>query len=1195
MILTSSLVPFLSSSLVFQRLMTQVRAYEPLDNLSLPRAARLAVTAALHLSLNEPVLLLTDRADHALTLVDELSLWLPDTPILRYREPTPLFYEDSPWSETTRRDRLNVLTTLAAYHIPGALPPQATTDTPWTLENAEGRSDLSREETRRQIWNQLRGVLSPIKAPIIVAPVRAVMARTLPRREFIKFTRRLKPGQIIQPATLAADLVRMGYESAETVVAAGQFSRRGGILDIWPPAQDSPLRLDFFGDEIDSLRHFDPTTQRTTEKIQSALLTPAREFIVPNPSRDHAEEKIYSEYHLPQLHHPASLLDYLTDRSLVLVDDLEAIEALSHEIEVKAIERRSEGIRDGKFSEDEPLPYTPWSELFDALTFKRYIQLGPVTESGGVFSGKSDVTRLFSPNTRFGGRVKAVLNHMQHQANRGDQVVIVSRQSSRLQELWNEHIAHQGQPALPPIFIQGTLTDGFVLSPPGERRTHLLTDGEIFGWRRPTPRKAAQLAAKTPETAYADLQVGDWVVHVDYGIGRFVGLVHRLIDQMEREYLVIEYDNNDQLFVPVYQADRLTRYIGPDGREPVPTRLNSGEWKKARAEVSEAVKQVAEDLLDLYARRQVVEGYAFSPDGDWQRELEASFPYTETDDQLRVIGEVKNDMQNLRPMDRLICGDVGYGKTEVALRAAFKAVMDGKQVAILVPTTILAQQHFNNFRERLLPFPVSLEMLSRFRSDREQDEIIRKLGLGGLDIIIGTHRLLSKDVTFKDLGLLIIDEEQRFGVTHKERLKQMRTEVDVLTMTATPIPRTLYMALTGVRDISTINTPPEERLPIITHVGPYDQKTVRNAILRELERGGQVFFVHNRVQTIWAMHAHLLDLVPEARVGVAHGQMPEKELAQRMQEFTNGEIDILLSTSIIEAGLDIPNANTLIVDRADTFGLAQLYQLRGRVGRGNHQAYAYFLKHRKKSPTPEGRLRLETLAEQTDLGAGFNIAMRDLEIRGAGDFLGSRQHGHIAAVGFHLYTRLLAQAVRQHTGGKPTPEKPAPSPLSELAAVYTTRPLVNVDLPLPASIPTQYIPDRDTRLHLYRRIADLRTQADADSLEREFIDRFGPPPEEVGYLLFQIKVKVFAEIIGIQSVFPEAGVIVLRYPALPENAPARRFPYLGPDIRTGKNALRMPLTGSRPEWMARLLLVLQELATEAGHQVSTSPAAEPIT
>ena len=486
-------------------------------------------------------------------------------------------------------------------------------------------------------------------------------------------------------------------------------------------------------------------------------------------------------------------------------------------------------------------------------------------------------------------------------------------------------------------------------------------------------------------------------------------------------------------------------------------------------------------------------------------------------------------MEASRPMDRLLCGDVGYGKTEVTLRAAFKAVMDGKQVAVLVPTTVLAQQHYDTFRSRLATFPVEVEMLSRFRTPRQQNRIIKDLQRGKVDIVIGTHRLLSKDVTFKDLGLVVIDEEQRFGVAHKEHLKQLRTSVDVLTLTATPIPRTLYMALTGVRDISTINSPPEERLPIVTHVGPYDQKLVRQAVIRELERGGQIFFVHNRVQTIDAMRWQLERLVPEAKIGIAHGQMDENKLADVMHQFTNGEIEILLCTSIIESGLDIPNANTLIVDRADTFGLAQLYQLRGRVGRGAQRAYAYLFRHRIKSPTLEGQERLEVLAENTQLGSGYAIAMRDLEMRGAGELLGTRQSGYIASVGFHLYTKLLAQAVKQFrlaTGA----ESPEESSILDASLTIPT----SVNLPLSIGIPDDYITDQSLRLKLYRRLADIKDEDELTSIEMEFEDRFGPLPESVTNLIFQIKVKLFAGLAGLASVGFEGKQLVLRYPSLPE-------------------------------------------------------------
>ncbi len=1113
-----------------------IEAGQPIPPLGVRRAARLPWLAALRQSIEQPILLITDRNDHALMLADELALWAAKLPRLFFPEPNPLFYENAPWGATARRDRLIVLSTLAGLQVPGV--PK---DSP----------------------------------PIIIAPVRAVMARTLPRREFLKAMRTIKLGQVIQPDELLRSWVALGYEHTNIVVNPGQFSRRGGILDVWASASDQPVRIEFFGDEIDTLRRFDPASQRTIGTIERLAISPAREFLTPDPAQLaglNIELTNLSEFHIPLLHPtPTSLLDYLPPDGLVLVDDLQAVCDAVTEVEEQAVGLRKDYIKDGELAENFPVPYLAWDEIEDTLESKRTIDLGQSMEEAGMPAGSLNIAGSFQAGMRFAGQLKPLMEHIDRLSAFGEDLTIVSRQSARLQELWKEHNPFTSTDHAI-TFYDASLSEGFTFAAPAGKPLHLLTDGEIFGWRRPELRQRPRPVAEAPEEAYADLEPGDWVVHVDHGIGRFNGLVQRPVDGIEREYLAVEYAEGDQLFVPVYQADRLTRYIGPDAHPPNPTRLGSPDWRTTKSRVKEAVEEVAQDLLELYARRNIVEGHAFSKDAPWQKELEASFPYIETDDQLRVIDEVKRDMEALKPMDRLICGDVGYGKTEVALRAAFKAVMDGKQVAILVPTTVLAQQHYHTFCQRLAPFPVEVEMLSRFRTPQQQKDILDRLGRGKIDIIIGTHRLLQADVTFKDLGLLIIDEEQRFGVTHKETLKKMRTEVDVLTLTATPIPRTLYMTLTGVRDISTINTPPDERLPIITHVGPYSPWLVRQAILRELERGGQVFFVHNRVQTIGAMRTHLEKLVPEARLAVAHGQMDEDQLSRRMEQFANGEVDILLSTSIIESGLDIPNANTLIVDRADTFGLAQLYQLRGRVGRGAQRAYAYFFRHKHLAPSLEGRQRLETIAENSQLGAGYSIAMRDLEIRGAGDILGTRQHGYIASVGFHLYTRLLADSVQRLRSGRAVPamaealqgEAPAPGlPVS-------------VDLPIPVSLPAGYISERQTRTRLYRRLADLRSQDEIDALSEEFVDRFGPLPPEALNLFYQLKVKLLADQAGLVSVSGEAGQIVLRFPPLPDGENARQLPDLGDDIRIGKNAIWIPCNDD-VTWQDKLINVLKEL------------------
>jgi transcription-repair coupling factor (superfamily II helicase) len=1135
------------------QLLFTLRAGERPAPLGLRRSARLPVLAALYRKLERPLVLVVDRADTALTLMDELSLWLPDSSRLYFPEPTSLFYEEAAWGENTRRERLGVITNLIGYHMPGAPQPE--------------------------------------QHPLIIAPVRAVMARTMPRRDFLKATRTLKPGQVVQPEQLVRSWLNLGYQPSNTVIQSGQFARRGGILDVWPPSDAQPLRLDFFGDEVDTIRRFDPATQRTLSPVQRLLITPAREFLI--SSQEQVEEiRLHpdqedpnfqlSEFYIPLLHNQqASILDYFPRNALVVLDDMQLLQDTVSEVEEQAISQRQEMIHEGVIGDQFPVPYLTWTEIEDALTGCQMMELGPSSAPEA-----SHLAESFSAGPRFGGRLKPLMDHLIELYKQPEQVVLVSRQAARLEELWQEQAPHESSPdAIPPVFLQGSLSEGWTFSPADYDRFHLLTDGEIFGWRRPEPRtRFHPTTVEAPESAYADLQTGDYVVHVDHGIGLFMGLVNRTVDGLEREYLCVEYAENDQLFVPVYQADRLTRYIGPDGRMPGLTRLGGSEWKHVKERAKEAVQEVAEDLLELYAQRQVVQGYSFQPDTPWQQELEASFPYIETEDQGRVIIEVKRDMEANRPMDRLICGDVGYGKTEVALRAAFKAVMDGKQVAVLVPTTVLAQQHYNTFRERLAAFPVEVEMLSRFRTYQQQRDILFRLAEGSVDIVIGTHRLIQGDVAFHDLGLLIIDEEQRFGVTHKETLKKMRTEVDVMTLTATPIPRTLYMALTGVRDISTINTPPEERLPVITHVGPYSTRLVRQAILRELERGGQVFFVHNRVQTIEAMRTHLERLVPDARLAVAHGQMAENVLSERMEKFTAGEVDVLLSTSIIESGLDIPNANTLIVDRADTFGLAQLYQLRGRVGRGAMRAYAYFFRHRHRLPTLEGRQRLETIAENTQLGAGYSIAMRDLEIRGAGDLLGNRQHGQIAAVGFHLYTRLLSEAVRRirETNGQAAPEHLEERLLAQdeqlLLQGESQPPMVSVDLPLNIGIPADYVPDKNMRLRLYRRIASMRKMQDVDALASEFADRFGSLPAQVVNLFYQVKVKLLAEKAGVMSISAENRQVVVRFTPLPEGVSARAFPDLGMDVRLGKNAIWMPT--SQENWRDQLLELLERLIPE---------------
>jgi transcription-repair coupling factor (superfamily II helicase) len=621
----------------------------------------------------------------------------------------------------------------------------------------------------------------------------------------------------------------------------------------------------------------------------------------------------------------------------------------------------------------------------------------------------------------------------------------------------------------------------------------------------------------TPEAFLAELRPGDFVVHQDHGIGRFEGLARLGTDGAEREYLHIAYAGTDKLYIPTDQLDRVTRYIGMGDATPALSRLGGTEWARAKQRAKESAVNIAAELLRLYSVRETAEGHPFPGDDEqpWLHELEESFPYEETPDQQRAIAEVKADMERARPMDRLVCGDVGYGKTEVALRAAFKAVLDEKQVTVLVPTTVLALQHFNTFSERLKPYPIRVELLSRFRSEKEQKEVLTDLALGRVDIVIGTHRLLQKDVVFNDLGLVVVDEEQRFGVAHKEQLKHLRTEVDVLTLTATPIPRTLHMALVNVRDMSVIETPPHERLPIRTYIRESDDALIREAILREIDRGGQVFFVHNRVHGIQAIAHRLEKLVPEARCVVAHGQMPEDLLERVMLDFGAGEYDVLICTTIIENGLDIPNANTIIVNHSAHFGLAQLYQLRGRVGRAAHQAYAYFLYNKDTKLTPTQEKRLRAIFEATELGAGFRIAMKDLEIRGAGNLLGAEQSGNMNAVGFDLYTRLLEEAVRELRGER-------------AGAAGAPAAAVTVELPVDAYIPDEYINDRPMKIHFYQRLAVLQQPEHVEALLGELTDRFGPLPEPVANLLAVVRLKTEAAALGYESLATRDGELILK-------------------------------------------------------------------
>jgi len=1121
------------------------------------------------------MLVVTGSVERANELAGSLHDWSSDPgKILRFPEPPVLFYERAPWTEEVRIGRLNVLLALFRRGIGiGSGQPESADD----------------------------------QGMILVSSARALMQRTLPVRQFRVSMYELRTGQLLDLDHTLNRWTGLGYEPVTVVEAPGQFSHRGGILDIFPPAESLPVRIELFGNVVESLRRFDPATQRSCERVDCVTITPAREALPRHGPRiaDRVASQLGSdtpadvlgeleehrralesgasfpgiEFYLPYFYTASALvLDYLPSEALVVVDDPQELEDVWSGLEEEAVRLREAAEEIGNLPPEYPLPYVTWDDWSECLVDRQILALGH-GEEGSV----SELARNFQPGPRFGGQIKPVLNYIRTSQSEGGQVVVVSRQVRRLAELWlDEHsipelpMDEYGRPVEQLLeypegavtFVQGGLAEGWVLrgAEPGMPSVsfRLLTDAEIFGWRRPRARRPVHRRKVSPEATFSDLTPGDLVVHVEYGIGIFRGLVIRSVDGDAREYLLVEYAGEDRLYVPVHQADRLSRYIGADDRPPSLNRLGTAEWRTVKERARRAAEEVARELLKLYAARELAQGHAFSPDTAWQAELEAAFPYFETEDQSRAIAEIKQDMEKSKPMDRLICGDVGYGKTEVAVRAAFKAVMDGKQVAVLVPTTVLAQQHYATFRRRLAPFPVEIEALSRFRSPSAQRRILEGLAARQVDIVIGTHRLLQKDVVFADLGLLIIDEEQRFGVTHKEHLKRLRTEVDVLTMTATPIPRTLYMALTGVRDISIIDTPPEERLPVNTYVGEYDADLVRRAILRELERDGQVFYVHNRVQTIETVRQRLMQLVPEAEFATAHGQMKEADLERVMTRFVAGEVDVLVCTSIIESGLDIPNANTLIIERADRFGLAQLYQLRGRVGRGVMRAYAYLFYDRNARLTQEARQRLETIREATGLGAGHTIAMRDLEMRGAGDILGARQSGHVAAVGFELYTRLLVRAVQElkaEQEGCLSPREPFGS--------------VRIELPIPALLPERYVPETRLRLQIYRRLAQLTSMAEIDEIEQELADRFGTLPSEARNLVYQLRLKALARDAHVGAIVLEDHALVLRPEAWGQALREKLSQALEDNVYVTRRDVRLPITSG---WRDRLVDVLRTIA-----------------
>jgi transcription-repair coupling factor (superfamily II helicase) len=958
-------------------------------------------------------------------------------------------------------------------------------------------ADVISDRLQTLVTLSMLSTINSQPSTLVVTNVTALLQKTFPPGEIQERTRTFERGSKIAPLDLIEWLEEQGYEPEAQVSQKGEVALRGGILDVFPPTSPWPVRLEFFGDELESLREFDPLTQISRGEITGITLPPAGELGLLKRSADGSSASAFPQF--------ATLLDYLPRKTIFILCEPGQLALRAHEYAQQV-------------PTNNPF-FISWPDFLTALDSNGKTRL-ELDEGDTSFFASLDAFRPLAdrmPEPQIAEAQRREFFQQLHRWLRQDYAVHVfcnnDGERQRFEEIWKEH----GFAVEKQLAVQiGSLARGFICD---EAKLVVVTDAEIFGRykiQRPRRQKLshAQAAHSALDIDFTDLEDGDFVVHLQHGIGRYLGLKLMPVGNSRHsstsgsqpetgtECLVIEYapansgEEAPKLYVPVTEAHLVSKYVGVGKVRPPLNTLGGARWHKAKEQTEKAVRDVASELLRIQAVRETQAGHAFPPDANWQREFESAFIYEETTDQVRAIAETKSDMERAKPMDRLICGDVGFGKTEVAIRAAFKAVMGGKQVAILVPTTVLAQQHFNTFRERMADYPIRVELLSRYRTPREQDLVVKNLAAGAVDIVIGTHRIVQDDIVFKDLGLVVIDEEQRFGVLHKEKFKRLRTLVDVLTLSATPIPRTLYLALTGARDMSTIQTPPHDRLPVETIVTQFDERTIRDAIQRELARGGQVFFLHNRVMTIQDMADRLKKLCPHARLVIGHGQMNADDLEEVMTKFVNGEADVLLSTTIIESGLDIPNANTIIIDRADRFGLSDLYQLRGRVGRYKHQAYAYLLLPRHVQLLTDVRKRISAMKQYSTLGSGFKIAMRDLEIRGAGNLLGSEQSGHITAVGFELYCQLLKQSVSSLKGEKVKPRVEVRIALDFLG--YAT------------NLPENYVTEPQHRIEIYHKLAQATDKPALDALQTELRDRFGPLPPPLELLLAVGELKIIA-------------------------------------------------------------------------------------
>lgn len=1090
----------LKDSREFKEIINAIEKHRyPIGVFGLSESARSYLIDGVYEELDKPLLILTHNDVEAKNIYEDLNLYLPN--VFYFPTKEVVFYNIDAISGDLRWERLKVL------------------------------REMSKKGKK-----------------IIVASIESLAQKYIPYNLYKEYTFKFKVGDTINLEELNEKLIQCGYERMDVVEAKGQFSLRGGIMDLFSPLSSIPYRIELFGDEIDSIRSFNTESQRSIEKVKEIEIFPAKEMILERDNIKAAVDSIENDLNamlsslkqkknkeaveklsatiksnlealkekwnfetidsfLPYFYSSNStLLDFIDD-GFIFIDDTQRCKGKLDSVYFEFEENYKNFLSLGSILPGQANLLIEKGELLEKLKVSNAITLSAIPKSTTMLAPRAIVSFTQITLHNYHGQLDFLIEDIKDKKARGFKTLILSGTRPRgerlVATLRDRGIESSYSDVLNEIsYGQVAITFGNQLRgfEYPDLKICVISDKEVFGEAK--RKQASKLKKGVGKIkSFTELKLGDYVVHTNHGIGVYRGIKQLELDGHKKDYLQLSYESGDMLYVPVDQLDLVQKYIGQEGKAPKINKLGGSEWAKAKTKVKRSIEEIAEDLVKLYAMRATLKGHSFSKDTVWQKQFEDEFPYDETPDQLTTIEDIKKDMENDKPMDRLLCGDVGYGKTEVAVRAAFKAVMDGKQVALLVPTTILAEQHYNNLVQRLSDFPVKVDMVSRFRTPTEQKRTLKAVKDGSIDILIGTHKLLQKDIQFKDLGLLIVDEEQRFGVTHKEKLKEFKKNVDVLTLSATPIPRTLHMSLVGVRDISVIETPPEERYPIQTYVVEFNDQLIRDAIMREINRGGQVYFVYNRVETIRDMASYIQKLVPEARVAVGHGQMSERELENVIIGFVKNEYDILVSTTIIETGMDIPNVNTIIINDADKMGLSQLYQLRGRVGRSNRIAYAYLTYKKDKILTEVAEKRLKAIKEFTELGSGFKIAMKDLEIRGAGNMMGSAQHGHMAAIGYDLYCRMLEDMVKLIKGE------------IEKEPIETT-----VELKVDAYIPGTYISDEMQKIEIYKKIAAINSEDDRLEIEEELIDRFSDIPESVINLINIAYIRSIGKQLGIEEI-----------------------------------------------------------------------------